>query len=104
MPGEPAVLKLSREVFGIELRRGTFDVELDGARVDSIESHETKELEIEPGHHTLRIRRGRYSSRPRSFDVREGSIASYRCHGANLWPVWVASALKPNLAISLKKE
>lgn len=97
-----ASLRLLREgSVGFELRRGTFDIELDGADVGSIEWHETKEVPLEPGHHTLQLRAGRYRSRARSFDIRDESVASFRCHGAMLWPRWVASALKPDLAISL---
>lgn len=99
-----ATLKLSREGFGMELRRGTFDIEVDDVRVGSIEWHETKEVSIEPGHHTVQLRVGRYRSRPHSFDVRDESVASFRCHGAMMWPRWVASALKPDLAISLARE
>lgn len=97
-------LKLSRQGFGIELRRGTFDVEIDGVRVGSIEWHETKEFAIEPGHRTVQLRAGRYSSRRQDFDVRDESIAAFRCHGAMVWPRWVASALKPHIAISLARE
>lgn len=99
-----ATLKLSREGVGIELRGGTFDIDLDGVRVGSIEWHETKEVSIKPGHHTLQLRKRRYSSRPHSFDVRDESVVSFRCHGAMMWPRWVASALKPDLAISLARE
>ena len=100
----PTTLNLSREGFGIELRRGTFDVEIDGVRVGSIEWHETKEFAIEPGHHTVQLRAGRYQSRPQAFDARDESVVSYRCHGAMVWPRWLASALKPDLAISLARE
>ena len=99
-----ATLRLVREGVGMELRRGTFEIHLDGVGVGSIDWHETKEISIEPGHHTLQLRRGRYRSRPHSFDVRDGSVVSFRCHGAMMWPRWVASALKPDLAISLAQE
>lgn|SRR5487761_1832024 len=97
-------LKLSREGFGIELRRGTFDVEIDRVRVGSIEWHETKEFAIEPGHHSVQRRSGRYQSRLQAFDARDESVVSYRCHGAMVWPRWLASALMPNLAIALARE
>ena len=99
-----ATLELSRKGFGIELRGGTFAIEVDGVRVGSIESHETKEVSIEPGHHTLQLRSGRYRSRPHPFDARDESVVSFRCHGAMMWPRLVASALKPDLAISLARE
>ena len=98
-----ATLTLSREGFGIELRRGTFDVEVDGVRVGSIEWHETKEFAIDPGHHAVQLRAGRYRSRPCPVDVRDGNVASFRCHGAMMWPRWIASVLKPDLAIYLAR-
>ena len=97
-------LTLSREGVGMELRRGTFDVEIDGVRVGSIEWRETKEFVIEPGHHVVQLRADRYRSRQLSFDVRADSVATFRCHGAMMWPRWVASALKPDLAIALVRE
>lgn len=57
-----ATLRLVREGFGIELRRGRFDVTVDG------------------------------------------ETASFRCHGAMVWPRFVASLVKPDLAISLRRE
>ena len=99
-----ATLKLVREGVGMELRRGSFEIDLDAVRAGSIDWHETKEISIEPGHHTLQLREGRYRSRPHSFDVRDESEVSFRCHGAMMWPRWVAFALKPDLAISLARE
>jgi hypothetical protein len=99
-----ATLRLTREGTGIELRRGKFDAELDGKSVGSIERHETVELPIEPGRHTLRIQAGRYSSKNHSFDVHEGETVNFQCHGAMIWPRYVFSIVKPDQAISLKKE
>jgi hypothetical protein len=64
----------------------------------------TVETPLEPGHHTLRLRSGRYSSQGESFDVADGEVVNFRCHGAMVWPRYVASIVKPNLAISLKRE
>jgi hypothetical protein len=98
-----ATLRLTRETaIGIELRRGVFDISVDGKTVGSIESHDTVEVPLEPGHHALRIRTGRYSSRVKAFDVADGGVVSFRCHGAMIWPTYVASILKPDLAISLR--
>lgn len=99
-----ATLKLSREGFGIELLRGSFDVEIDGVRAGTIEWHETKEFAISPGHHTVRLRAGRYQSRPQAFDAREESVVSFRCHGAMMWPRRLAATVVPNLAISLARD
>jgi hypothetical protein len=99
-----ATLRLTRDGFGIELRRGTFDVTVDGSSVGSSQWHETVEVPVEPGLHTLRIRAGRYSSRDHSFDAVEGETVNFRCHGAMIWPLYVASIVKPDLAIQLKRE
>jgi len=93
-----------REGVGIELRRGPFEIQLDGSTVGSINRHDTVETPLEPRHHTLRIRAGRYSSQDHSFDVVDGEVVNFRCHGAMVWPRYVASIVKPDLAISLKRE
>lgn len=99
-----ATLKLIREGVGIELRRGTFDVLVDGRSVGSIERHDAVEVPIDPGHHTVRIRAGRYSSQDHSFEASDGETITFRLHGAMMWPRYVASILKPDLAISLQRE
>jgi hypothetical protein len=97
-----ATLKLTRQALGIELRRGRFDISVDGVTVGSLERDDTVETPVDPGHHTLVVRKGRYSSRPHPFDVADGEVVSFRCHGAEVWPRWVASLVKPDLAISLR--
>lgn len=98
-----ATLRLTRETtFAFELRRGVFDVAVDGKTVGSIKTHDTVEVPLDPGEHTLQLRHGRYKSRAESFDATDGEVASFRCHGAVIWPTYVASFLLPNLAISLK--
>jgi hypothetical protein len=98
-----ATLRLTREGTGIELRRGRFEISVDRKSVASIERHETVETAVEPGHHTIQIRAGRYSSRDQSFDVADGEVVNFCCHGAMIWPRYVASIVKPDLAISLKR-
>jgi hypothetical protein len=99
-----ATLKLTREGVGIELRRGTFDVLIDGDSVGSVDWHDTVEVPVESGRHTIRIRAGRYSSQVHSFEAADGETVAFRVHGAMVWPRWVASMVKPDLAISLKRE
>ena len=99
-----ATLRVTREGVGIELRRGRFEIVADGNGGGAIERHESMETPLEPGHHTLRIRAGRYSSPEHSFDVADGEVVNFRCHGAMIWPRYVASIVKPDLAISLKQE
>jgi hypothetical protein len=100
-----ATLKVTREVgFAIELRRGRFEISVDGKSGGSIDNNDTVEIPLESGQHTVRIQHGRYSSRDRSFDAADGDVVSFRCHGANIWPMWVASFVVPNLAITLKRQ
>jgi hypothetical protein len=88
----------------MELRRGTFDVVVDGKDVGSIELNDSLETPVEPGRHTLLVRKGRYSSGDLTFDVADGQMANFRCHGAMMWPRYVASAIVPTMAISLSRE
>ena len=97
-------LRLTREGVGIELRRGPFQITLDGKNVRTIDRGETVDSPLESGHHSLRIRAGRYSSRPHAFDSVDGEVVNFRCHGAMMWPRYVASIVKPDLAISLRRE
>ena len=78
-----ATLRLTRHANGmvIELRRGQFEIDLDGKAIGTIAYSETVEAEIDPGHHVLKIRSGRYSSRDLAFDVTDGVVAAFRCHG-----------------------
>ncbi|HEY3953772.1 MAG TPA: hypothetical protein VGM53_10375 [Streptosporangiaceae bacterium] len=99
-----ATLRLTREGAGIELRRGQFEAWVDGGTSGTIDYAGTFVTQVEPGQHTLQIRRGRYSSQSHPFDATDGEVVSFRCHGAMLWPRWVASLVKPHLAISLRRE
>ena len=99
-----ATLRMTREGAGIELRRGRFEISVDDKTVGSLEYRETVETPLEPGHHILRIRAGRYSSPDCPFDASDGEVVNFRCHGTMIWPRYVASIVKPDLAISLKRE
>lgn len=97
-----ATLHLIREKGVVmELRRGPFHVLLDGNDVGSIDMHGTIEVPIEPGHHTLQVKAGRYTSSQRSFDTADGAIVNFRCNGSRIWPVYLASLIKPDLALTL---
>jgi hypothetical protein len=98
-----ATLKVTREGIGIELRRGSFDITVDGTSVGSLAYGQTLETPLKPGRHTLRVRVSRYSSRDRSFDATDGQVVSFRCHGAMMWPRFVASLMKPDLGISVRR-
>jgi len=84
----PATLRL-KTIFGWELRRGTFDVSVDGGSAGSIEWRETIEVRVDPGRHMLRIRAGRYLSRDHSFEIADGETINFRVHGARIWPPYL---------------
>jgi len=66
-----APLKLTRKAPVMEVvHLGWFDVLVDAKRVGSIESDDgTIETPVTPGHRTLQVGEGRYSSRELSFGV-----------------------------------
>jgi hypothetical protein len=98
-----ATLRVSREPSGVELRRGVFEISVDGKDTDPIKYGETIEIPLEPGHHTLRVKAGRYSSREESFALAGDDAIDFRCSGAIFWPRWVLSLLKPDLGVLLKR-
>ena len=67
-----ATLKLTHKAIGVEVRRGTYDVVVDGERAGSLEMNDTIEIPVEPGRHTLQVRNGRNSSRTRDLRRRRG--------------------------------
>lgn len=99
-----ATLTVKRESTIMELRRAPLQIALDGTTVATINPHETFETPIEPGRHRLRVQTGRYSSQTDSFDVADGDGVSFRCSGARIWPIYLASFAVPSLALSLKRE
>jgi hypothetical protein len=99
-----ATLKLTHRAIGVEVRRGTYDVVLDGERVGSLELNDTFEIPVEPGRHTLQVRNGRNSSRTKTFDATEGETVAFRCSGKSILPIFLLSFVVPSLAISLHRE
>jgi hypothetical protein len=99
-----ATLKLTHKAIGVEVRRGTFDVIVDGERVGSLEMNDTFETPVEPGRHTVQVRNGRNSSRVQTFDVAEDEMVAFRCTGKRFLPIFLASFFVPSLALSLRRE
>ena len=99
-----ATLKLTHKTIGVEVRRGTYDVVVDGQRAGSLELNETVDLPVEPGRHTVQVRTGRNSSRTKTFAVAEGEIASFRCSGKSILPIFLLSFVVPSLALSLRRQ
>jgi hypothetical protein len=98
------ILKVTHKAIGMEVRRGTFDVMVDGERVGSLQMNETIELPIESGHHTLQVRNGRNLTRTLSFDAAGGQVAAFRCTGKRFLPIFLVSFVVPRLALSLRPE
>ena len=99
-----ATLRLTHKTIGVEVRRGTYDVVIDGEPAGSVELSETVEIPVDPGRHTLQLRNGRNSSRTKSFDIAEGETASFRCGGKSVLPIFLLPFLVPSLALTLRRE
>ncbi len=100
----PATLKLTHKAIGAEVRRGAYDVVLDGARAGSVEMNRTIEIPVEAGRHTLQVRHGRDSSSSETFDAAEGEIVAFRCTGKRFLPIFLASFVVPKLALKLVRD
>jgi hypothetical protein len=96
-----ATLKLTHKAIGAEVRRGPYEVVVDGERIGSVEMNDTIEIPVEPGRHTLQIRDGRKSSGTEPFDAAEGEVVSFRCTGKRFLPIFLASFIVPGLALTL---
>ena len=99
-----ATLTLAHKTIGVEVRRGAYDVVLDGERVGLVKLNDKFETPVEPGRHTLQVRSGRNSSRTKTFDAADGEIVSFRCSGKSILPIFLLSFVVPSLALSLHRE
>jgi hypothetical protein len=100
----PATLKVAHKTIGVEVRRGTYDVVVDGERAGSVEMNHTIEIPVEPGRHTLQVRDGRDSSSTRTFDVAEEETVAFRCTGKRFLPLFLASFIVPRLALKIVRD
>jgi hypothetical protein len=100
----PATLKVTHKAIGAEVRRGTYDVVVDGKRAGSVEINDTIVLPVEPGRHTVQVRNGRNSSAIRTFDAAEDQVVGFRCTGKRFLPIFLLSFAVPSLALSLRRE
>lgn len=98
-----ATLKLTHKAIGVEVRRGTYEILVDGQRAGSLEMNDTIEIPVEPGDHTLQVRNGRNSSRARAFHATQDETVAFRCTGKRILPLFLASFVVPSLAIDLKR-
>jgi hypothetical protein len=99
-----ATLKITHKAIGVEVRRASYDIDVDGQRVGSVKMNDSFELPVETGQHTLKIRSGRKSSRTQTFEAAEGQTVGFRCTGKSALPIFLASFIVPSLALQLRRE
>ena len=99
-----ATLRVTHKAFGAEVRRGAYEVFVDGQRRGSVEMNDTFEAPIERGRHTLQVRSGRDSSSTQTFDAADGEVVAFRCTGKRFLPLFLASFVIPSLALNLVRE
>jgi hypothetical protein len=99
-----ATLELTHKAIGAEVRRGAYDIVVDGQTARSLKMNATIEIPVEPGRHTVQVRSGRKSSRTEIFDAAENETIAFRCTGKRFLPIFLASFIVPNLALKLKRQ
>ena len=99
-----AILKMTHKAIGAEVRRGPYDIVVDGQSAGAVEMNDTIEIPIEPGRHTVQIRSGRKSSRAQTFEAAESQTIAFRCTGKSFLPIFLASFVVPSLALQLRRE
>jgi hypothetical protein len=70
-----ATLALRRKVRFFD-RGQKWQIMIDGMSAGSIADDDAARLPVEPGHHTLRLSSGRFTSPERSFDAADGLVVS----------------------------
>lgn len=92
-----ATLKLTHKAIGVEVRRGTYGIVVDGERAGSLEMNDSIEIPVEPGRHTVQVCNGRDSGRTQTFDAADSETVAFRCTGKRFrrsfshrssFPVW----------------
>jgi hypothetical protein len=99
-----ATLTITHKAIGVEVRRGTYDVVLDGHNAGSVDMNDTIKIPIGPGRHTVRVVSGRLSSRTQTFEATDGQNVSFRCTGKSFLPMFLVSFVVPQLALQLRRE
>lgn len=99
-----ATLKVTHKAIGVEVRRGTYDVLVDGRQTGSVDMNDTVEIPVDPGRHTVKLRSGRNSSRTKTFEAADGQVVAFRCTGKSILPIFLLSFVVPSLAITLGRD
>jgi hypothetical protein len=98
-----ATLVVTHRAIGVEVRRATYEILVDGQRAGSVAMNDSAELAIDSGRHTLQVRSGRNSSRTQTFDVADGQRVAFRCTGKSFLPIFLASFVIPGFALQLRR-
>ena len=95
---------MTHKAIGVEVRRGAYDIVVDGKRAGSVQLNDTIEIPVEPGRHALQVRSGRNSSRTQTFEAGERQTVAFRCTGKSFLPIFLASFVFPGLALQVRRE
>jgi hypothetical protein len=98
-----ATLTVAHKSFGVEVRRGSYDIVLDGKTVGSVAMNDTFVASVKAGRHTLQVHESRKSSRTQTFNATDGADVAFRCTGKRLLPIFLASFVVPRLALTLTR-
>jgi hypothetical protein len=98
-----ATLKMTHKAIGVEVRRGTYEIVVDGQGAGSLEMNDTIEIPVEPGRHTVKIHSGRNCSRTQTFEAAASQTVAFRCTGKSFLPIFLASFVVPSLALQLRR-
>jgi hypothetical protein len=99
-----AKLALSRKWRLVDRGR-SWQVIIDEEVAGSIANDQAIEFPVDPGQHTLRLRRSwSLTSSQRSFEAEDGQVARFSCNAQLLWPMMVASLVKHDLWIVLRPD
>ncbi len=98
-----ATLRITHKTIGAEVRRSDYEIIVDGSVAGSVAMNASTDIPLEPGVHTLELKSGRNSSRVVQFAIIDGQRIEYRCTGKSFLPVFLASFVKPSLALHLRR-
>ena len=98
-----ATLKVVHKAIGVEVRRGAYDILVDGVSVGNVTMNHSTSVSIDPGRHTVQVRHRRASSRSVSFEAIDRQTIAYRCTGKSFLPVFLLSFVIRSLALQLRR-
>ena len=99
-----ATLKMTHKAIGVEVRRGAYDIVVDGQRAGSVEMNDTIEI---PSNLDVTLCKFAAAETPavlETFEAAEGQTVAFRCTGKSFLPIFLASFVVPSLALQLRRE